>query len=195
MTAAPTSCGRCRDGLGAISVDGMCEPGFVLCLIDRRIGGGRDDDVGPCRRDRRSDRPGIGKIELRAGGGDKVDVPKCRGALDQASRDLPVAPGDQNLRHDAGLARRTKPFAGVAAAADRLPPPRIVEIPANRPCQPALESLGRCPAELALDLRGIDRVAAVMAGPVGDESRSARGSCRVACGFSGRACRRSPRRR
>src|SRR3712207_7244877 len=47
----------------------------------------------------------------------------------------------------------------------RSPPPvAIVEVPAHRPAQPRLERLARRPAELPAELRGVDRVAQVVAG-------------------------------
>jgi hypothetical protein len=44
----------------------------------------------------------------------------------------------------------------------------VVEVPAHGLAQAALEGLLRPPAELALDLARVDRVAPVVAGPVGD---------------------------
>ena len=74
MTGSADLGGGRRDRPGAVSVDRMRALGFVLGLIDRRVGGGRDDDVGPCRRDRRIDRFGSREVELRAAGGDDFDA-------------------------------------------------------------------------------------------------------------------------
>lgn len=60
--------------------------------------------------------------------------------------------------------------AGIALAPDRLPPPPVCEKPVDSLAQPALEAPLRPPTKLTLGLRGIDRIAAVVAGPVGDKS-------------------------
>src|SRR6478736_5508586 len=57
----------------------------------------------------------------------------------------------------------------IAAVKNRLPPTALVQIPSDGLLDPGLEGLGGAPAQLALDLCCIDRVAAVMTGPVGDE--------------------------
>src|ERR1700693_5887049 len=49
----------------------------------------------------------------------------------------------------------------------------MVEIPAHRLREPGGERLARAPAELLSDLRRIDRIAAVVPGPVGDEGDEA----------------------
>src|SRR5437764_11052281 len=54
----------------------------------------------------------------------------------------------------------------VLLAGDRLEPRFVVEIPAYRSRQAGLEALRRCPAELAPDLARVDRIAAVVAGPI-----------------------------
>src|SRR5688500_1484041 len=56
----------------------------------------------------------------------------------------------------------------VLAALDRLPPLRVVAVPLDRRADGLLELVPRRPAELALDLRRVDRVAAVVAGAVLD---------------------------
>ena len=71
-------------------------------------------------------------------------------------------------------------FAAVDAGADALPPGAVVEIPADRPRQAALDALLRRPAELALDLARVDGVAEVVAGAVGDEGDQVRAGCRCA---------------
>ena len=60
-------------------------------------------------------------------------------------------------------------FCLIAAVENRLPPATLVQIPFHGLLDPGLEGLGGPPAELGLDLGGVDRVAAVVAGPVGDE--------------------------
>src|SRR5262249_59399696 len=59
-------------------------------------------------------------------------------------------------------------LAAIDAGAQRLPPRPVVDIPAHRLAQAALERLGRPPAELRLDLGGVDGVAAIVAPPGGD---------------------------
>src|SRR3546814_1829255 len=66
--------------------------------------------------------------------------------------------------------RYPQPVAGIAPVADRRPPPAIVEIPVDRLREPAGKALLRPPAQLALDLRRVDRVAPVVPRPVGDEA-------------------------
>ncbi len=56
----------------------------------------------------------------------------------------------------------------IRAARDPLDPVGVVEVPLHGPTQPRLEGLGGTPAELRPNLRHVDRVAAVMAGPVPD---------------------------
>src|SRR5579863_10334492 len=63
-----------------------------------------------------------------------------------------------------------EPLAPIDAGADALPPSRIVEIPAHGLGEAGLERLLRRPAEFAPQLRCVDRIAPVMAGPVGDKS-------------------------
>jgi hypothetical protein len=58
----------------------------------------------------------------------------------------------------------------------------VVEVPAHGLAQAGLEGLLRPPAELALDLARVDRVAPVVAGPVGD----VRDEAAVRTGGSGR---------
>src|SRR5262245_36611948 len=54
----------------------------------------------------------------------------------------------------------------VGAAAGLFHPRRVVLVPPHRLGQAALPRLRRPPAQLALDLARVDRVAAVVAGPV-----------------------------
>src|SRR5690606_1761292 len=54
----------------------------------------------------------------------------------------------------------------VLATRDAFHPLGVVEEPLHRLAQPRLERLLRPPAELALDLARVDRVAAVVSGPV-----------------------------
>src|SRR4029079_17517248 len=68
-----------------------------------------------------------------------------------------------------GRAGQTDALRSVSCVENRLPPRAGLEIPAHRLGKPGLEALYGAPAELALDLRGIDRVAAIMTRPVGDE--------------------------
>src|SRR5580704_17834640 len=68
-----------------------------------------------------------------------------------------------------GLGDDAQTFAGVDLLAQRPPPPFVVEIPADRLLDAALESLERAPAEFALELGRVDGVAPVVSRPVGDE--------------------------
>src|SRR5579862_9430487 len=45
----------------------------------------------------------------------------------------------------------------------------MLEIPLHGAAQPVLEAVARRPSELAADLRGVDRVASIVAGPIGHE--------------------------
>src|SRR6185295_5300955 len=69
-----------------------------------------------------------------------------------------------------GSAAGAQPGAPVALRPDRFPPPAVVEIPSDRLAQARLEALAWLPTEFATDLCRVNRVALVMAGPVGDES-------------------------
>src|SRR5947207_14550557 len=71
-----------------------------------------------------------------------------------------------------GLGRagdEAEPLAGIDALAQRLPPGPVVEIPAHRRGEPAVEIVTGAPAEPALELAGVDGIAVVVAGAVGDE--------------------------
>src|SRR5688572_626124 len=61
-------------------------------------------------------------------------------------------------------------LAGVVVAVGPIPnalqPFRLRQVPPNCQGQGGLEGVARLPAELALDLGGVDRVAAVVAGAV-----------------------------
>ena len=87
---------------------------------------------------------------------------------------------DNALRHfrddaDAGqnllrlVLALTEPLRLIAAIQNRLPPGAIVKIPANRLFDAGFEGFLRAPAKLALDFRGVDGIAPVMSGPVGDK--------------------------
>src|SRR6266478_6524461 len=66
-------------------------------------------------------------------------------------------------------ARQPESLATVGAAHDALPPAPVVEVPAHGLMQAVVEIVPRPPAELVLDLAGVDGVARIMARPVGDE--------------------------
>ena len=98
------------------------------------------------------------------------------GAL-QLPADLAVLAEEQDLHpgtapsRPASLGRtgavvRREPVA-IGAGLHPLDPAGMVEIPAHGLAQAALERLLGPPAELALDLARVDRVASVVAGPVG----------------------------
>src|SRR4051812_44698864 len=59
-----------------------------------------------------------------------------------------------------------EPLAGIAGGTDWMPPPFIIEIPANCLFQPAFEALFRAPTKRTFDLGGVDRVTPIMPGPV-----------------------------
>src|SRR5260370_31983468 len=65
-------------------------------------------------------------------------------------------------------ARQPESLAAVGAAHDALPPPPVVEVPAHGLAQAVVEIVPRPPAELVLDLAGVDGVARIMARPVRD---------------------------
>ena len=64
---------------------------------------------------------------------------------------------------------RARPFAGVDLLAQRTPPPFVVEIPANRFLNPAVEGLERAPSELTLKLGRVDGIAQIVPRPVRNE--------------------------
>src|SRR6266496_4096088 len=73
-------------------------------------------------------------------------------------------------RTDFKLGNCPEPGAAILLRPDRLPPPAVFEIPNDGLAQPGLEALARPPAELALDLAGLHRIAPVMTGSVGDKA-------------------------
>src|SRR6478752_1093797 len=62
-----------------------------------------------------------------------------------------------------------QPLAVVCPCLHLLAPVAVVEIPSHRFAQPRLEGPLGGPFELAADFRRVDRVASIVAGPVGDE--------------------------
>src|SRR5271168_3380393 len=69
----------------------------------------------------------------------------------------------------AALGRLSEALARVALRGDVRAPGPVPDVPVDGLRQSRLERLGRTPAELAGDLRAVDRVAPVVAGAVGDE--------------------------
>src|SRR5204862_549730 len=63
-----------------------------------------------------------------------------------------------------------EPLPLIRPVPDRFPPIPVRQIPVHRLGQPGLEALHRFPAQLGLDLRRIDRIAAIMPGPIGNEA-------------------------
>ena len=59
------------------------------------------------------------------------------------------------------------PIGLIAALKNGLPPRPVTQIPGHGLLKPALEGVGSAPTKLALDLRWIDRIAAIVARPVG----------------------------
>src|SRR5689334_306905 len=74
---------------------------------------------------------------------------------------------------------RLAPSAGeaetsaVIAALDLLPPGGVRDVPVDRGLEPALEARLRLPAERALGVAGVDRVAQIVARPVRHEADQA----------------------
>src|SRR4051812_42377727 len=60
-------------------------------------------------------------------------------------------------------------FVDRGAVAERLPPRAVLLIPEHGLAQPDLEGDLRRPTDLGLDLRPVERVAAIVAGPVGND--------------------------
>src|SRR5438874_12588868 len=83
------------------------------------------------------------------------------------------APGDQLAAPPSPLplersAVLSLVIVAIFACADRLPPPVVVPIPADRPCQPLLQADPRPPSEV-LKLAGIKGVPAVVSRAIGHE--------------------------
>src|SRR6185437_15716625 len=74
-----------------------------------------------------------------------------------------------SLSRSPGVGDDSETLAGVDLLPQRAPPPFVVEIPAHRLLDAGLEGLERAPAELALELARVDRVAPIVPRPVGDE--------------------------
>src|ERR1700733_15417629 len=71
--------------------------------------------------------------------------------------------------HSSGLGDHAETLAGINLVPERAPPPLVVEIPAHRFLNPALERLLRPPAKLAFQLGCVDCVAQIVPWPVGDK--------------------------
>ena len=191
---------RLGDLAGADGVDREGQIGLVLGLVDRGIGGGRYDDVRPRCCDR-VERPCRAAPDRAPAG--RRRRPRCRRAPARASSRLratcPSRPVTTSLTRapaftgpaDCRAARRHSCCSRIGRHHHSLS-----RIPVDRLRQAALETLRRRPAELALDLGGIDGIAAVMARPVGDEAdQVAVASGRRRAAVARRAGRRSSRRR
>ena len=76
-------------------VDRVRNGGLGFSLVDRRIGGGIDDNVGTFACDRRSDGLFVGKIEFRAADRDHLNTGASR--FHKAARQLALTAGDENL--------------------------------------------------------------------------------------------------
>src|SRR5690606_9593 len=61
------------------------------------------------------------------------------------------------------------PLEAIAAVKHSLYPWLVVQVPVDRLRQAALEGVARLPAQFTAQLAGVDRVAAIVARPVGDE--------------------------
>src|SRR5262245_15505286 len=81
-----------------------------------------------------------------------------------------TARGPASRRPDPAQAEALAP---VAVGLHGLAPAAMVEVRAHGPGQPGLEVVPGRPPKLAADLRGIDGVAAVVAGPIRDEDLEA----------------------
>src|SRR5262245_13915598 len=62
-----------------------------------------------------------------------------------------------------------QPLTRISAQPQRLPPSAMVEIPTDGLGQSRIERLDSAPSQLPLQLAGVDRIALVMPGPVGDK--------------------------
>lgn len=67
------------------------------------------------------------------------------------------------------MLHRSETVQLIVAGEDVLPPGLVVEVPLDRLAKAAFEVFLWFPAEFTLDLAGVDRVAEVVAGAVGDE--------------------------
>lgn len=62
-----------------------------------------------------------------------------------------------------------EPLQAILAAEDRFPPGAVFQVPTDRRFEPRGAVLTRLPTELVPQLAGVDRVAEVVAGTVGDK--------------------------
>ena len=68
-------------------------------------------------------------------------------------------------------------FANPVPILQGLPPDRIVDIPLHGLLQPLGKGHGRAPIQLPAHAIGVDCIARIMAGPVGDEVEGVGGEC------------------
>src|SRR5210317_2109053 len=68
-----------------------------------------------------------------------------------------------------GSGREAEPLALVAAVTYVVAPLLVGEVPVDGFSEAGFEGLTRNPAQLSLDLAGIDGVALIVSGPIGDE--------------------------
>ena len=131
--------------------------------------------VGEVLVERRLRHPGAAADRLRAGAGVATIGELTRGRAQQAlalqrqpdlwRRRVP-APGARPSSSLQRAAVMALVVLAVRARADRLPPPGVVAVPLDRAREPVVEPRPRPPAQ-AGELVGGERVAAVVAGPVG----------------------------
>ena len=165
--------GEVHEGAGPLQLEGpvgVHQVGVGGAVLERLEGvahAARDTD-GPARVER------VG-VDLSAGGAALAQVHP--GAEDAAARhEDELVPG---LRVDAAGAPRCGttergllalgPVPGLGGLLGRAPPGLVGDVPVDGGLEPLGEvGVGRPPAELVLELRAVDGVAAVVAGAVGD---------------------------
>ena len=154
-----------------IGVDGERRFRLQFGAIDGGVGGGVDDQHRPVAVDDAPDRIPIGNIEIAVAEPDQRHALR-RPRLHQLAADLAAATDDQDGRairiHRVGTGAEAKP-AAIVAPAQLFPPRPIGDVPLDRLTQSGIEGFARRPAEVARQLRSVDRVALIVPRTVVDE--------------------------
>src|SRR4051812_47617311 len=86
-----------------------------------------------------------------------------------AGEDDPLQHAGPPRRREGMQLSKAKPLAIVPAGLHRVAPVAVLEIPGRRLREALFERVARRPAELSTDLRRVDCVSAIVAGPIRDE--------------------------
>ena len=145
-------------------VDALCQRLLGLGTVNGGVGGGVDDRAGTGGGNQHGAGGGVGQISLGAASRAHARMPR------QRPRQLPGLAKDQHRR---AHARGSQPLADARAASNGRHQASFARYHATRAPQPFGQRYRWLPAQLGADARGVDRVARIMAGAVGNKGDQA----------------------